>query len=113
MQISSIAVLVLACGGIGGLVDAVLAGDLHLPHREDDFYSPGWIGDMVIGGVAALLFWALYRPTANFATIGTTRAEVPVAFTIAQLVCFVVIGIGAAHTACNRRRVVCAPAATE
>ena len=94
MQIPLIALLVLACGGLGGLVNALLAGDLHLPHREANIYSPGWIGNVVVGAVAALVFWGLYGSMARVAIIGTTAPGVPVAFTIAELAGSVVTGIG-------------------
>jgi hypothetical protein len=94
MQISLIALLVLACGGLGGLVNALLAGDLHLPHREENIYSPGWIGNVVVGAVAALVFWGLYGPMAKVAVIGTTAPATSVAFTIAELAGSVVTGIG-------------------
>jgi len=83
MQISVITLLVLACGALGGLANALLAGDLHLPHREGRVYCPGWIGNFVVGAVAALVLSVLYRPVAH------------VPFTIAELVGAVVIGIGA------------------
>lgn len=94
MLISLIALLVLACGGLGGLVNALLAGDLHLPHREENIYSPGWIGNVVVGAVAALVFWGLYGPMAKVAVVGTTASNVSVAFTIAELAGSVVTGIG-------------------
>jgi len=94
MQIPLIALLVLACGGLGGLVNALLAGDLHLPHREENIYSPGWIGNVVIGAVAALVFWGLYGPMAKVPVIGRTAPDVPVAFTIAELAGSIVTGIG-------------------
>ena len=94
MQIPLIALLVLACGGLGGLANALLAGDLHLPHREENIYSPGWIGNVVIGAVAALVFWGLYGPMAKVPVIGPTAPGVPVAFTIAELAGSIVTGIG-------------------
>lgn len=94
MQIPLIALLVLACGGLGGLANALLAGDLHLPHREENIYSPGWIGNVVIGAVAALVFWGLYGPMAKVPVIGGTAPGVPVAFTIAELAGSIVTGIG-------------------
>jgi hypothetical protein len=94
MQIPLIALLVLACGGLGGLANALLAGDLHLPHREENIYSPGWIGNVVIGAIAALVFWGLYGPMAKVPVIGGTAPDVPVAFTIAELAGSIVTGIG-------------------
>ena len=94
MQIYWIAILVCVCGGIGGLVNALLAGELHLPHREGNVYAPGWIGNVVIGAVAALVFWGLYGPMAKVAVIGQTAPGVQVAFTVAETAGSVVTGIG-------------------
>jgi hypothetical protein len=103
MQISLIVLSVLACGALGGLVNALLAGGLHLPHLEENIYSPGWIGNVLIGAIAAFVFWALYGPTVNIAVIGTTAPNVPAAFTIAQLAGFIVIGIGGARILCGEK----------
>lgn len=95
MQIWTIAILVSVCGGVGGFVNALLAGDLHLPHREDSsVYSPGWVGNVVIGAVAALVVWGLYGPMAKVALIGPANAVNPVTFTIAELAGSIVTGIG-------------------
>ena len=97
MQIPPIALLALACGGLGGFVNALLAGDFHLPRRQENSYSTGWIGDVLVGAMAAVVFWGLYGPTVNVAVAGTAVRNVPVAFTIAQLAGFLTIGIGGAR----------------
>jgi hypothetical protein len=94
MGIYVIVALVCACGGIGGLVNALLAGDLHLPHREGNLYNPGWIGNVVIGAVAALVFWGLYGPMAKLAIVGPASDGAKVIFTVAELAGSVVTGIG-------------------
>lgn len=95
MQVYSIALVVSGCGAIGGFVNALLAGELHLPHRESgNLYSPGWIGNVVIGAVAALVFWGLYGPLAKVAVLGATSASEHIAFTVAELAGSVVTGIG-------------------
>lgn len=101
MKIPLITLLVLACGAVGGLVNALLAGDLHLPHREENIYSPGWIGNVVVGAVAALVFWGLYGPMAKVAVIGNTAPDIPAAFTIAELAGSVVTGIGGGRILSN------------
>ncbi|HEX7680232.1 MAG TPA: hypothetical protein VF713_19025 [Thermoanaerobaculia bacterium] len=94
-QIIIAGVVVLFCGGIGGFVNALLAGDLHLPHPEPgNLYSTGWIGNVVIGAIAALVFWGLYGPAAKVALIGQSSAATPVAFTIAEIAGSLVTGIG-------------------
>jgi hypothetical protein len=94
MQIWTIAIIVTACGGIGGFVNALLAGDLRLPHREDNLYSPGWIGNVVIGAAAALVFWGLYGPMAKAAVIGSGDGSPLIALTIAEVAGSIVTGIG-------------------
>jgi len=95
MQVWGVAVLVCVFGAVGGFVNALLAGDLHLPTREGNLYSPGWIGNVVIGAVAALVFWGLYGPMAKVAVIGGDGGSAgKVIFTIAELAGSVVTGIG-------------------
>ena len=101
MLIYEIAILVCACGGIGGFVNALLAGDLHLPHREGNIYNPGWIGNVIVGAVAALVFWGLYGPMAKVAVIGQVAPDVHVAFTVAELAGSVVTGIGGGRILSN------------
>jgi hypothetical protein len=95
VQIWTIAVVVSVSGAVGGFVNALLAGDLHLPHREHEtLYSPGWIGNVVIGAVAALVVWGLYGPMAKVAVISSGNVSTPVALTIAEVAGSILTGIG-------------------
>lgn len=95
MKVWEIAVLVCVSGALGGFVNALLAGDLHLPHREGDLYSPGWIGNVVIGAVAAIVFWGLYGPMAKVAVVGGDASAMAKAiFTVSEIAGSVVTGIG-------------------
>lgn len=96
MQVWEIAVLVCLSGAVGGFVNALLAGDLHLPHRaEGNLYSPGWVGNVVVGSVAALVFWGLYGPMAKVAIIGgDASATAKAIFTVSEIAGSVVTGIG-------------------
>ncbi len=44
-------------GCLGGLTNATISGELKLPvvDRKAGVYRPGWIGNTLIGGVAALV----------------------------------------------------------
>lgn len=76
-------------------MNALLAGDLRLPHREQEtLYSPGWIGNVLIGAVAALVVWGLYGPMAKVAVISSGNVATPVALTIAEVAGSIVTGIG-------------------
>ena len=102
MQIWTIAVVITFCGGVGGFVNALNAGDLHLPHRQPgNVYSPGWIGNVIIGAVAALVLWGLYGPMAKVAVIGTPAATVQVSLTFADMAGSILTGIGGARILSN------------
>jgi hypothetical protein len=102
MQIWTIALVVSLCGAVGGFVNSLLAGNLHLPHREDDtLYSPGWIGNVVVGAVAALVFWGLYGPLSKVAVIGEGGSATKSVLTIAEVAGSIVTGIGGGRILSN------------
>lgn len=92
-----------AGGGVGGFINALMAGDLKLPHRDpaSNLYSPGWIGNVAIGAVAALVYWALYGPLAKMSLIGGGTAAVTPSFTLAELAASIVTGIGGGRILSN------------
>jgi len=92
MLVLKIALVVLGCGAAGGFVNALLAGDLHLPHREASIYSPGWIGNVAIGAVAALIYWGLYGPLAKTTILGD-GAALQASLTMSELAGSIVTGI--------------------
>lgn len=63
---------VFAAGCMGGLANAAIAGELQLPHKDPEakVFRPGWIGNVVVGGLAALVFWGLYGPMSGVVLIG-------------------------------------------
>ena len=85
MQIWTIAIVIVVSGGIGGFANALNAGDLHLPHRAGNVYSPGWIGNVIIGAIAAVVWWGLYGPMAKVALIGESANVVPISMTFADV----------------------------
>ena len=68
--------LVFVAGCIGGFVNALLAGELELPRyrKECATLYLGWVGNALIGGVAALVFWGLYGPLAKATILGSVAA---------------------------------------
>lgn len=102
MQIWTIAVVIIVCGGIGGFANALNAGDLHLPHRQPgNVYSPGWIGNVIIGAVAALVLWGLYGPMAKVVLIGDSASTVHISMTFADVAGAILTGIGGARILSN------------
>lgn len=90
-----IAGLVFIAGCIGGFVNSAVAGEFKLPYRDNEarVYRPGWIGTVVIGGVAAAASWGIYGPVAQVAMLGTSAASEPV-LRVAEFFGAVVLGFG-------------------
>jgi len=97
-----IGAIVVVCGGIGGFINALMAGDLRLPHRDEasNLYSPGWAGNVAVGAIAALVYWALYGPLAKMSLFGVSPAVQPT-FTLAELAGSIVTGIGGGRILSN------------
>src|SRR5204862_37776 len=87
--------IVCAAGCLGGFVNALLTGELRLPQVDNAarLFRPGWVGNVVIGGVAALVFWALYGPFAKTPILGHSDVA-RVTLTLSELAGSVLTGIG-------------------
>jgi hypothetical protein len=84
-------------GCVGGLFNGLLAEKRGLRYLSTgcDTYFPGTLGNVLTGGVAALVFWGLYGPFSG-ATIlppGAAGSE-PVTLKIGELASSILIGIG-------------------
>lgn len=89
---------VLGAGVLGGLVNSLITGEVRLPRTDQEarVWHPGWVGNALVGGVAAVVFWGLYGPFAGYALVGTVASvggSVP-AFTVGDLCGAVVTGLG-------------------
>ncbi|MHB9004753.1 MAG: hypothetical protein ACYC6C_11945 [Coriobacteriia bacterium] len=94
-------------GAVGGVVNSLLTDNgFRLPKSEPagntTIYRPGWIGNVVVGLVAAVISWGLYGPLAAYyiATTGGLKVAAtaePVGLTLSTLVGAVLIGIGGAR----------------
>jgi hypothetical protein len=95
MQIWTICAVVFGAGCFGGLVNALIAGELYLPRidRRARVWRPGWIGNVIVGGTAAFVFWGLYGPLASVQIIGDGAAP-QVVLHVSELLGSVVSGIG-------------------
>src|SRR5258707_14770560 len=73
----AIVATIFAAGCLGGMTNAAIAGELGLPHKDAEakVFRPGWIGNVLVGGVAALVFWGLYGPMASAVIIVRQRAQ--------------------------------------
>ena len=93
----AIILAVFAAGCIGGLTNAVMTGEMQLPHKdvEAKVFRPGWIGNVVVGGVAAVVFWGLYGPMATAVVIGQPNPQgLPAVLRVSELFGALLTGIG-------------------
>ncbi len=101
--------IVLIAGAVGGAVNALMTDNGFLrPKMEkvDDktsIFRPGYLGNILIGAVAAVVSWGLYGPLSPYYIIGTEQALAAnvlpetVGLTLAALVGAIMIGIGGAR----------------
>ena len=99
--------LVFAAGCVGGLVNAWMTDNgFALPDRVANgavhIVRPGFLGNMLVGGVAAGVSWGLYGPLAAVHIIGNPaagalEAAVESGVTLAGLVGGVLVGVGGAR----------------
>lgn len=99
-------------GAVGGFVNALISDNgFWKPITEqvdgNKIYRPGFIGNVLIGGVAAIISWGLYGPLAAYFIAGTQEAmktntsPEKIGLTLSSLVGAVLIGIGGARWLTN------------
>lgn len=94
MDIIGVIILVVLLGALGGFTNCLVAGEFHLPYKDPKtrVWKPGWIGTVLVGGIAAVLTWALYSPCAS---VDITKGGLKdVSITISQLFSSLVVGLG-------------------
>ena len=89
-------------GLIGGLVNALMAHDgFFLPKMDDvsdgrKIWRPGFLGNMLIGAVTAVVLAGLYSPIGSL-TLSDSKANPGYDLTVAGLVGALLSGIGGAR----------------
>ena len=84
-------------GCLGGFTNAAMVGEMRLPHTDSDakVFRPGWLGNVLVGGVAAVVFWGLYGPMADAIVVGPADPNGKVAtLLVSELFAGIVTGIG-------------------
>src|SRR5262249_5957617 len=103
---------VMLAGALGGLVNALMTDHgFFLPRREEvdqmKIIRPGWIGNVIIGAVAAAISWGLYGPLSAYYIAGTAEALKSntaldkIGLALSSLVGAVLIGVGGARWLTN------------
>lgn len=103
-----ITVVVFVAGGVGGAVNALMSDNgFVLPKSADTndgrIVRPGFLGNILIGGIAAAISWGLYGPFAAYPLIGGTAGanSEHVMLTLSALVGAVLVGVGGARWLTN------------
>ena len=97
MDVGKILVCVFLAGCFGGFANVLVSGGFQLPRFDMDarVWHPGWIGNIVVGGIAALVFWGLYGPLSTSVVLGTpTNPEMQIVLRVGEFCGAVVSGIG-------------------
>jgi hypothetical protein len=102
--------VVSAAGAVGGVINALLTDNgFILPHPENtehgNIIRPGFVGNILIGAVAASISWGLYGPFAAALIIGPRPEGQPsipaVGLSLSALVGAVLIGVAGAKWLTN------------
>ena len=94
MNIFGLIAIVMAVGAMGGLLNSVVSGELHLPHtdKKAKVWRPGWLGNMIAGGGAAFISWAGTGQLGGSDFFQVTSIELH--FTVIQAASALLIGFG-------------------
>lgn len=102
-------VIVFFAGAAGGVLNAWMSDNgFMLPRTEESggnqFIRPGFLGNLITGGVAACVSWGLYGPFAAAYIVGGPPSGAGVAalgLTLSSLVGAVLVGVGGARWLTN------------
>lgn len=87
-------------GAAGGLLNAYFTDNGFVWPRVESVGAftitrPGFLGSMLVGGIAAAVSWGLYGPFASMSIFGATDSQRPgAALTVSALVGAVLVGVG-------------------
>jgi hypothetical protein len=102
--------LVFVSGAIGGIVNAIMTQNgFLLPKRElvdesNTVIRPGFLGNILVGGIGATISWGLYGPLSAYLIVGTLmQDEVSknIGLSLAALVGAVLVGLSGARWLTN------------
>jgi hypothetical protein len=101
--------IVFLAGAVGGFINALLSDNgFILPRTEESggkrIIRPGFLGNVVTGGVSACVSWGLYGPFAAAYIVGGPSAGpggAALGLTLSALVGAVLVGVGGARWLTN------------
>ena len=77
---------IVGLGALGGVANSAITGEFVMPVYKNGVWRPGWIGNVIVGSIAALVIGGMYGPLAQYSADKLT--DVP------ELIGAVVIGLG-------------------
>lgn len=94
MTIWSLLILIAVLGAVGGFANCLITGEFVLPKYDNDnkIWRPGWVGNILVGAIAAVVVGGMYGPLSQVVINGAQQV-IP-QLTIAQLVGAIVVGLG-------------------
>jgi hypothetical protein len=106
MSLWWILLVVCVAGAVGGVVNALMSDNgFVLPKTADGIERPGYLGNVLIGAVAAGISWGMYGPFAQRYILGgppqpATPEQAP-GLLVVTLVGAVLVGVGGARVLTN------------
>jgi hypothetical protein len=101
---------VVAAGAVGGAINALTSDNgFLLPKSEEangtTIVRPGYLGNIGIGAVAAVVSWGLYGPLSSYVVVGfgaqPAVGSQPGGLSLAALVGAILVGVGGARWLSN------------
>lgn len=94
MDIWQLVLLIAVVGAVGGIANCAITGEFVLPQvdTEAKAWRPGWVGNVVVGAVAAVVVWGVNGPLSQYDIIADSDETLHL--TLGQLLSSIVVGLG-------------------
>ena len=79
-------------GAIGGITNCAIAGEFAWPKSDAGIWRPGWVGNVLIGIIAALVVFAANGPLASIDIFKPQTSDLHLS--VSQLFSSIVVGLG-------------------
>jgi hypothetical protein len=98
--------IILLSGALGGIINALVTDNGFIRPREENVENvtivrPGFLGNILLGTVAAFISWGLYGAYSAAMIYGGAGAPSPVEITVSSVAGAVLIGMGGARWLTN------------
>jgi hypothetical protein len=98
--------IILLSGALGGVINALVTDNGFVRPREETVENvtiirPGFVGNILLGAVAAFVSWGLYGAYSSAMIYGAAGGPAPVEITVSSVAGAVLIGLGGARWLTN------------